>query len=65
MALGDKHGKTILWDLSHTDPTKSQCITLQAPQCTQIIRQTTFSQDGKILICVSGDGKVVRWDRCL
>lgn len=62
MALGNQYGKTFLWELNRTDPTKSRCSTLQHFQCMKTIRQTAFSRDGTILICVCDEGKVWRWD---
>lgn len=63
MAMGNQNGKTLLWELGTTDPTNAKCSTLQHIKCTTAIRQTAFSRDGDILICVCDDGTVWRWDR--
>lgn len=63
MALGNQNGKTFLWDLETNDPAQARCSVLQHPLCLTAIRQTTFSRNGDILICVCDDGTVWRWDR--
>lgn len=63
MALGNQNGKTLLWELSTQDLTNAKCSTLQHIKCTSTIRQTAFSRNGEILICVCDDGTVWRWDR--
>lgn len=63
MALGNLNGKTFMWELNGGDPTLARCSTLQHPQCVSAIRQTTFSRDGDVLICVCDDGTIWRWDR--
>lgn len=63
MALGNQSGKLFLWDIDTPDPTNIRAIPLSHPKCTSPIRQTTFSRDGCILICVCDDGTIWRWDR--
>lgn len=63
LALGNQNGRTYLWELNTADPALSRCSILQHPQCTQAIRQTTFSRDADVLICVCDDGSIWRWDR--
>ncbi|XP_037026065.1 polycomb protein eed-B [Bradysia coprophila] len=63
MAIGNQNGKTFLWELNTPDPTNAKCSMLQHIKCTTAIRQTAFSRDGDILICVCDDGTVWRWDR--
>lgn len=63
MALGNQCGKVFLWDINTSDPTLIRAATLSHPKCTSPIRQTTFSRDGSILICVTDDGTIFRWDR--
>ncbi|XP_055302918.1 polycomb protein eed-B [Sitodiplosis mosellana] len=63
MALGNQCGKVFLWDINTLDPTLIRAATLTHPKCTSPIRQTTFSRDGSILICVCDDGTIFRWDR--
>lgn len=64
MALGNQFGETFLWELNRFDPAKSCCTTLHNGKCTKMIRQTAFSRDGSILICVCDGGKIWRWDLC-
>lgn len=64
MALGNQSGKLFIWDIDTPDPTVIRVIPLTHPKCTTAIRQTTFSRDGRILICVCDDGTIWRWDLC-
>ncbi|KXJ07073.1 Polycomb protein eed [Exaiptasia diaphana] len=63
MAAGNQAGKVFVWDIGFEDPSKARCSTLTHNKCTAAIRQTAFSFDGKILVCVCDDGTVWRWDR--
>lgn len=64
MALGNNSGKTYIFDLdSHDHDSKpiDKCV-LSHPKCHRTIRQTCFSNDASILICVCDDGTIWRWD---
>ncbi|KAL8585801.1 hypothetical protein ACOMHN_037364 [Nucella lapillus] len=63
MALGNQVGRTFVWDLDVDDPAQSKFTKLTHPKCTTAIRQTAFSKDGNILLAVSDDACIWRWDR--
>ncbi|XP_065085687.1 polycomb protein eed-B [Ochlerotatus camptorhynchus] len=65
LALGNQNGKTYIWELDTDDPVHPRCSQLYHPKCTTAIRQTSFSRNGDILICVCDDGTVWRWDRTM
>lgn len=65
MALGTQYGKTYIWELDTPDPAQVRFSVLSHPKLTTAIRQTTFSKNGEILICVCDDGTIYRWDKCL
>lgn len=60
MAIGNNVGKIFVWLLDCDNPTSYTI--LEHEECTTIVRQTAFSQDGKILICVCDDNTVFRWN---
>jgi polycomb protein EED len=63
LALGNEVGETYVYDLTVKNPKKIQKFVLSHPKCTKAIRQTAFSRDGQVLICVCDDGTIWRWDR--
>lgn len=63
MALGNQHGRTFVWNLDVEDPTTAEYTTLYHSKCTTAIRQTSFSRDGRIIICVCDDGTLWRWNQ--
>lgn len=63
MALGNQNGTTFVWEMDVTDPGQTKCSTLVHPKCATAIRQTSFSRNGDVLICVCDDGTIWRWDR--
>lgn len=60
MAVGNSIGETFVWNLNSVTPTKSTV--LRHRECFALVRQTAFSPDGKILICVCDDGRLFRWN---
>ncbi|KAK0053562.1 polycomb protein EED-like isoform X1 [Biomphalaria pfeifferi] len=63
MALGNQVGHIFVWDLEVDDPTQTKFTKLSHHKCNTAIRQTAFSKDGNILLAVSDDGSIWRWDR--
>lgn len=62
LALGNKSGKTYLYDLKVAEPSQIRASVLSHPKCISPIRQTAFSRDGSVLICVCDDATIWRWD---
>ncbi|XP_067676757.1 polycomb protein EED-like [Haliotis asinina] len=63
MALGNQVGKIFVWDLDVEDPTLCRFTKLSHAKCSVAIRQTALSKDGNILLAVTDDGMIWRWDR--
>lgn len=62
LAVGDQEGRVFIWRLNVLNPLTSKYTILSCSECTQPIRQVAFSSDNKILIAISDDSKVWRWD---
>ncbi|KAK3774585.1 hypothetical protein RRG08_035015 [Elysia crispata] len=63
LALGNQVGHIFVWDLEMEDPTQTKFTKLSHNKCSSAIRQTALSKDGNILLAVSDDGTIWRWDR--
>lgn len=63
IALGNQHGRTFIWDLDVSDPNQARPSVLYHTKCVTAVRQTSFSRDGDVLVCVCDDGTIWRWDR--
>ncbi|XP_059153867.1 polycomb protein EED-like [Physella acuta] len=63
MALGNQVGHIFVWDLEVDDPTQTRFTKLSHHKCNSAIRQTALSKDGNIMLAVSDDGSIWRWDR--
>ncbi|CAL1547484.1 unnamed protein product [Lymnaea stagnalis] len=63
MALGNQVGHIFVWDLEVDDPTQTKFTKLSHHKCNSAIRQTAFSKDGNVMLAVSDDGNIWRWDR--
>jgi len=63
MALGNQVGHVFVWDLDVDDPTQTKLVKLSHNKSTAAVRQTALSKDGNILLAVSDDGSIWRWDR--
>ncbi|XP_005112534.2 polycomb protein EED [Aplysia californica] len=63
MALGNQVGHIFVWDLDVDDPTQTKFAKLAHHKSTAAVRQTALSKDGNILLAVSDDGSIWRWDR--
>ena len=62
MAIGNSKGITHLWDMATDDPTEYQPLLLKHRRSRSCIRQTSFNSDGTILICVSENSSIYRWN---
>lgn len=64
LTLGNACGQTFLYDLNGTDVAtmRVESSLLLHEKCTRPIRQTAFSMDGSVLICVCDDSTIWRWD---
>lgn len=60
MAIGNIKGEIYVWSLDNEDPSKATI--LRHKDCKVPVRQTAFSPDGNILIAVTDDSKVFRWN---
>lgn len=65
IALGNRFGKLMLYNLDVSDPQYIDCKVLTHPQCTTAIRHTAFSRDGSTLMAVCNDGSIWRWERTI
>ena len=63
LAIGNEMGECYLFDLNSKDVTEVSRKVMKHGLCKKAIRQTTFSRDGSVLIFVTDDGKIWRWDR--
>jgi polycomb protein EED len=63
MAAGNQIGRVYVWDIDVDDPLQVKFMILTHNKCVSAVRQTTFSRDGNILVCVCDDASVWRWDR--
>lgn len=62
MAIGNNCGQIYLWNLDNENPEDIVRITLSHWKLKSLIRQTSFSRNGDVLICVCDDGTIWRWD---
>lgn len=60
IAAGNQIGKVFLWDISE-EPSKPAILSHQ--KCLTAIRQVCFSPDSTIMVAVSDDSAVWRWDK--
>ena len=60
IAAGNQIGKVFLWDISD-EPSKPAILSHQ--KCSTAIRQVCFSPDSNIMVTVSDDSSVWRWDK--
>lgn len=65
LALGNTKGKTYVYDIdSHDHELKTPTrFILSHPKCNTNVRQTCFSNDGKLLICACDDGTIWMWSK--
>jgi len=63
LAVGNSSGQIFVWKIDKEDPTISKKLILKAPKCKQKpIRQIAFSLDSKIMIAISDDSSIWRFD---
>jgi len=66
LAVGNDKGKTFVWNLDvDYDELELKPTVLNHPLCKATIRQTAFSKDGTLLICVCDDGSIWHWEKKL
>lgn len=63
LALGNQAGRIWVWDLETEEPRQIRGVQLSHAKCTSAVRQTSWSQDGRMLVGVCDDGTIWRWDR--
>ncbi|XP_071133492.1 polycomb protein EED-like [Mytilus edulis] len=63
MALGNQVGKIYVWDIDVDDPREARYIVITHQKCYSPIRQTAFTRDGSILLAVTDDASIWRWER--
>jgi len=63
VAVGNHRGKVYVWNINVEWDGPIKPITLTHPLCTAQIRQTAFSKDGSLLICVGEDGSIWHWKK--
>jgi len=61
LSVGNSEGITYVWDTDCDDPSDVKPAELSHPKCKTAIRQTSFSHDGSILICICEDSTTWRW----
>eukprot|EP00118_Oscarella_pearsei_P027867 m.311376 g.311376 ORF g.311376 m.311376 type:complete len:373 (+) comp67314_c0_seq1:23-1141(+) len=63
LACGNQGGRVFLWDLAAGDLVQGKPVQLVHPKCDALIRHIGFSKCGNVIVTVSEDGTVWRWDR--
>lgn len=62
LAFGNEYGKLNIWKLDASDPEQSSYCSVSNGNCRAVIRQSAFSRDGSVLVCVCDDSTVWRWN---